>query len=87
MWEFYLIACEMVFRHGSGMVFHMQLTRQVDAVPLTRDYIAEAKKSLPGRKSWDFGERPQCFLTSRRFHALRVRTRRSEIKRDAFHYL
>ncbi len=57
MWEFYLIACEMVFRHGNGMVFHMQLTRQVDAVPLRRDYIAEAKRSLPGRKSWDFGER------------------------------
>jgi cyclopropane-fatty-acyl-phospholipid synthase len=41
MWEFYLIACEMVFRHGSGMVFHMQLARQRDAVPLTRDYIGQ----------------------------------------------
>jgi cyclopropane-fatty-acyl-phospholipid synthase len=57
MWEFYLIACEMVFRHGSGMVFHMQLTRQVDAVPLTRDYIAEAKRSLARQEPWDFGER------------------------------
>jgi cyclopropane-fatty-acyl-phospholipid synthase len=57
MWEFYLIACEMVFRHGNGMIFHMQLTRQVDAVPITRDYIAEAKRSLPRRESWDFGER------------------------------
>ncbi len=41
MWEFYLIAVEMVFQHGSGMVFHMQLARQRDAVPLTRDYIHE----------------------------------------------
>ncbi len=57
MWEFYLIACEMVFRHGNGMIFHMQLTRQAEAVPLTRDYIAEAKRSLPQRESWDFGER------------------------------
>ncbi len=39
MWEFYLVACEMVFRHGSGMVFHMQLARRRDAVPLTRDYL------------------------------------------------
>jgi len=44
MWEFYLIACEMVFQHGSGMVFHMQLTRQRDAVPLTRDYIGEQER-------------------------------------------
>jgi cyclopropane-fatty-acyl-phospholipid synthase len=57
MWEFYLIACEMVFRHGSGMVFQMQLTRRVDAVPLTRDYIAEAKRSLPRREPWELGER------------------------------
>jgi cyclopropane-fatty-acyl-phospholipid synthase len=57
MWEFYLIACEMVFRHGSGMVFQMHLTRKVDAVPITRDYIAEAKTTYPRRESWDFAER------------------------------
>lgn len=44
MWEFYLVACEMVFRHGSGMVFQMQLARQRDAVPLTRDYIGQAEQ-------------------------------------------
>ncbi len=27
MWEFYLICAEMVFRHGSGLVFQMQLAR------------------------------------------------------------
>jgi cyclopropane-fatty-acyl-phospholipid synthase len=41
MWEFYLVACEMVFRHGSGMVFHLQLTRRRDAVPVTRHYISQ----------------------------------------------
>jgi hypothetical protein len=35
----------------------MQLTRRVDAVPLTRDYIAEAKRSLPRREPWELGER------------------------------
>jgi cyclopropane-fatty-acyl-phospholipid synthase len=39
MWEFYLAAVEMTFRHGSAMVFQMQLCHQRDAVPLTRDYM------------------------------------------------
>ena len=39
MWEFYLAACEAVFRHGSGMVFQFQLSRRCGVVPLTRDYI------------------------------------------------
>jgi cyclopropane-fatty-acyl-phospholipid synthase len=45
MWEFYLVAVEMLFRHGSGMVFQMQLARERDAAPLTRDYIYEAEKA------------------------------------------
>ena len=40
MWEFYLAGSEMGFRHGGLMVFQLQLARQVDTVPLTRDYIA-----------------------------------------------
>jgi cyclopropane-fatty-acyl-phospholipid synthase len=43
MWEFYLACAEMVFSHGSGMVFQMQLSRQRAAVPITRDYIYEAE--------------------------------------------
>jgi cyclopropane-fatty-acyl-phospholipid synthase len=39
MWEFYLTCAEMVFTHGSGMVFQMQLTRERAAVPTTRDYL------------------------------------------------
>ncbi len=39
MWEFYLAACEAVFRHGSGMVFQLQLARRRDAVPWTRGYL------------------------------------------------
>jgi cyclopropane-fatty-acyl-phospholipid synthase len=41
MWEFYLIASELAFRRMGHMVFQMQLARRPDAVPLTRDYIAD----------------------------------------------
>ena len=39
MWEFYLAACEGVFMHGSSNVVHLQLGREADGVPLTRDYL------------------------------------------------
>lgn len=39
MWEFYLACCEMVFLHGSAMVFQMQLSHDRAAAPVTRDYI------------------------------------------------
>lgn len=41
MWEAYLIGCEMGFRHQGLMVFQIQITKKIDAVPLTRDYIYE----------------------------------------------
>lgn len=50
MWEFYLVACEMVFRHGNGMIFHMQLSRSRDAVPITRDYMHQTEKSYLERE-------------------------------------
>lgn len=43
MWEFYLAVCEMAFRNGNLMVFQIQLAKRRDAVPLTRDYIAQAE--------------------------------------------
>ena len=39
MWEFYLAACEMTFRRQGHMVAQIQLSRQPEAVPVTRDYI------------------------------------------------
>ncbi|MBW4706200.1 cyclopropane-fatty-acyl-phospholipid synthase family protein [Roseobacter sp. YSTF-M11] len=39
MWRFYLAACEQTFRHGRQAVYQLQLSRRVDAVPLTRDYL------------------------------------------------
>jgi cyclopropane-fatty-acyl-phospholipid synthase len=47
MFEFYLAGCEMAFRHGGQMVWQVQLARQADALPLTRDYIAEAEAAAP----------------------------------------
>lgn len=41
MWEFYLAVCEIVFRNGTQMVFQIQLTRDKNAVPRTRDYMAD----------------------------------------------
>ena len=51
MWEFYLISAEMMFRTGAQEVFHMQLSRKRDAVPLTRDYIVEAQKLYREREA------------------------------------
>jgi cyclopropane-fatty-acyl-phospholipid synthase len=46
MWEFYLIASELSFSHGSHMVFQMQMTRDRNALPITRDYISKAEATL-----------------------------------------
>ena len=46
MWEFYLAASEMGFRHQGLNVFQIQLARRQEAVPLTRGYIAEAEARL-----------------------------------------
>ncbi|UDL95928.1 cyclopropane-fatty-acyl-phospholipid synthase family protein [Lichenihabitans sp. PAMC28606] len=47
MWEFYLAASEMSFRHGGFMVFQAQLSNSVDAVPLTRDYMVDTADRAP----------------------------------------
>ena len=39
MWEFYLQLCELGFRISGLCVFQMQFAKQIDAVPITRDYI------------------------------------------------
>ncbi len=46
MWEFYLAACEMSFRHMRQMVFQLQITRHEQAVPLTRDYMYETEREF-----------------------------------------
>ncbi len=39
MFEFYLIGAELAFRLQGHMNFQLQLVRDINAVPLTRDYI------------------------------------------------
>ena len=46
MWEFYLSAVEVGFRYGKQMVFQMQVSKNIDTLPLCRDYMAEAEKEL-----------------------------------------
>ena len=40
MFEFYLVGAELSFRLQGHMNFQLQLTADIDAVPLTRDYMA-----------------------------------------------
>lgn len=46
MWEFYLIISEFSFRYSKNMNFQIQLTKQVDGLPFTRDYMLEVEKAL-----------------------------------------
>ena len=39
MWNFYLASCEVAFRRMGMMVAQIQLTKSIDAVPLTRNYV------------------------------------------------
>jgi cyclopropane-fatty-acyl-phospholipid synthase len=41
MWEFYLAICEVGFRYRGMVVFQLQLTKQLEAVPITRDYMLD----------------------------------------------
>jgi len=51
MWEFYLAACEAAFRFQHTAVFQVQCARRQEAVPLTRDYIAERMHDLRLREA------------------------------------
>ncbi|MBM4364071.1 MAG: class I SAM-dependent methyltransferase, partial [Deltaproteobacteria bacterium] len=50
MWEFYLISAEMMFRTGSQLVFHMQLSRRRDAAPIVRDYVVDRQREMMARE-------------------------------------
>jgi cyclopropane-fatty-acyl-phospholipid synthase len=45
MWEFYLIGCEIAFRRLDQVVFQIQLSKKVDSVPTTREYIGEWERA------------------------------------------
>jgi len=46
MWEFYLAGAEMAFRHDGQVVFQVQITKNVNALPITRDYMLETERTM-----------------------------------------
>jgi cyclopropane-fatty-acyl-phospholipid synthase len=58
MWEFYLVLCEIGFRYRDMVVFQLQLTKRLDAVPLIRDYMLDGERErtseyhFPGQSTW-----------------------------------
>lgn len=46
MWEFYLAGSELGFRYQGLVVFQVQLVKQIDAVPIMRDYMTEEENRL-----------------------------------------
>ena len=46
MFEFYLAASEAGFRQGGMMNWQLQVTRRLDALPLTRDYMVESERAF-----------------------------------------
>ena len=53
MWEYYLAGSEAAFRYQGLVVFQVQLVKRIDALPLTRDYIAYAEQQLRERDAID----------------------------------
>ena len=51
MWEFYLSMSETAFRYQDIAIFQVQLARRQDAVPLTRNYIAEREATLKTKEA------------------------------------
>jgi len=47
MWEYYLAAAELAFRYGDQMNFQIQLTKTVEVLPMTRDYMIDAERQEP----------------------------------------
>ena len=46
MWEFYLVSSEAAFRWFGMMNFQIQLTKRVDTLPITRDYMVAEEARL-----------------------------------------
>jgi cyclopropane-fatty-acyl-phospholipid synthase len=59
MWEFYLAASEMTFRHHGMMVFQIQLAKRQGVVPVTRGYVEREEARL---RALEGGKRPPLRL-------------------------
>ncbi len=46
MWEFYLVGSELSFRNDGMVNFQIQLTKRIDALPMTRNYMTQSEDAL-----------------------------------------
>ncbi|CAA2136729.1 Tuberculostearic acid methyltransferase UfaA1 [Hyphomicrobium sp. ghe19] len=46
IWEFYLAASEASFRYGGLVVFQLQLSKSLNAIPQARGYVERAEATL-----------------------------------------
>ena len=46
MWEFYLASAEMTFRYDRLVVFQIQLSKRIETVPMTRDYMLDFERAM-----------------------------------------
>ncbi len=44
MFEFYLAGSELAFRRQGHMVWQLQMSRELNTVPMSRDYIGEMER-------------------------------------------
>ena len=51
MWELYFVLCEVGFRHLDLMVFQIQLAKQLDTLPLTRNYMTDWEREQAEREN------------------------------------
>ena len=59
MWEMYLIASEVAFRVQNITVLQIQLSREIDTLPITRDYMIETEQELAFKDSTVSSSRPK----------------------------
>ena len=70
MWDFYLAGSEAAFRTGDMMVFQMQLAKDRNALPLTRDYMLDGEDAFRAEH-----EGPELLRLAGRITRIRCRPR------------
>ncbi|MFZ1991462.1 MAG: cyclopropane-fatty-acyl-phospholipid synthase family protein [Alphaproteobacteria bacterium] len=68
MWDFYLAGSEAAFRTGAMMVFQIQLTKNLRALPITRDYMFDAEQRLRSDPEFSNAAKPAADAPARTIH-------------------
>ncbi len=53
MWEFYLVGSETSFRNEGMVNFQMQITKKIDALPMTRNYMIDDEQKLGASRAME----------------------------------